>query len=107
MVKLVKEADGINADEVWFTRQMQSHHGGVVLFDGHLYGASGGNEGGALMCVDFQTGEVRWDGRELPGRPAPKGSITLADGRLYYRTEQGAVLLIEPSPKAYLERGRF
>ena len=31
----------------------------------------------------------------------------MADGRLYYRTERGAVLLIEPSPKEYLERGRF
>ncbi len=107
LVKLVPDADGVRAEEVWFTRQMQSHHGGVVLFDGHLYGASGGNEGGALMCLDFRTGEVRWDGRELPGRPAPKGSIALADGRLYFRTEQGAVLLIEPSPKEYLERGRF
>jgi hypothetical protein len=27
------------------------------------------------------------------------------DGRLYYRTEDGPMLLIEPSPKAYLERG--
>jgi hypothetical protein len=40
-------------------------------------------------------------------RPAPKGSIALADGRLYYRTERGTVLLIEPNPKEYVERGRF
>jgi outer membrane protein assembly factor BamB len=33
--------------------------------------------------------------------------VALADGRLYYRTEDGTVLLIEPSPKEYLERGRF
>jgi len=31
----------------------------------------------------------------------------VADGRLYYRTEDGTVLLIEPSAKEYLERGRF
>jgi hypothetical protein len=31
----------------------------------------------------------------------------LADGRLYYRTENGPVLLIEPNPKQYVERGRF
>jgi hypothetical protein len=31
----------------------------------------------------------------------------LADGRLYYRTEDGTMLLIEPSPKGYTERGRF
>src|SRR5262249_29760586 len=38
---------------------------------------------------------------------APKGSVALADGRLYYRTENGTLLLIEPSPKRYIERGRF
>jgi outer membrane protein assembly factor BamB len=86
---------------------MQNHHGGVIVLDGYLYGANGGNEGGYLVCLDFKTGNVLWDGRDLPNRPAPKGSLTLADARLYYRTERGAVLLIEPSPKEYLERGRF
>ena len=33
--------------------------------------------------------------------------IALADGRLYYRTENGPVLLVEPSPKGYIEHGRF
>lgn len=33
--------------------------------------------------------------------------IALADGRLYYRTESGTVLLLEPNPKEYTERGRF
>jgi len=108
LVKLSKEASGgIKAEEVWFSRKMQNHHGGVILLDGCLYGANGGNEGGALVCLDFKTGNVLWDGRDLPDRPAPKGSLTLADGRLYYRTEKGPVLLIEPSPKGYLERGRF
>jgi outer membrane protein assembly factor BamB len=86
---------------------MQNHHGGVILLDGCLYGANGGNGGGDLVCLDFKTGNLLWDGRDLPGRPAPKGSLTLADGRLYYRTEKGTVLLIEPSAKEYLERGRF
>ena len=33
--------------------------------------------------------------------------MALADGRLYYRTEDGTMLLIEPNPKEYVERGRF
>ena len=108
MVKLTKEAGGgTKAEEVWFLKKMQNHHGGVILLDGCLYGANGGNGGGDLVCLDFKTGNVLWDGRSLPGRPASKGSLTLADGRLFYRTEKGAVVLIEPSPKEYLERGRF
>jgi outer membrane protein assembly factor BamB len=107
LVKLSKDGGGIKAEEVYFTRKMQNHHGGMVLLDGCLYGANGGNEGGYLVCLDFQTGKVLWDERESGQRRAPKGSVALADGRLYYRTENGTMLLIEPSPKQYLERGRF
>jgi outer membrane protein assembly factor BamB len=107
LVKLSKDASGaVKATEVYFTSQMQNHHGGMILLDGSLYGANGGNEGGFLACLDFQTGKVLWDERDS-GRRAPKGSILLADGRLYYRIENGAMLLIEPNPKQYIERGRF
>ena len=107
LVKLSKDADGsVKAEEVYATTDMQNHHGGMILLDGYLYGASGGNEGGALVCLDFKTGKVMWDQRESAGRRA-KGSLALADGRLYYRMENGTVVLIEPSPKQYIERGRF
>jgi hypothetical protein len=36
-----------------------------------------------------------------------KGSVAFADGRIDYRQEDGTMLLIEPSPKKYLERGCF
>ncbi len=108
LVKLTKNAAGsVKAEEVYFTKKMQNHHGGMILLDGSLYGANGGNEGGFLLCLDFQTGKVLWDERDSGERRAPKGSIALADGRLYYRTESGTMLLIEPSPKQYIERGRF
>ncbi|OHB80438.1 MAG: serine/threonine protein kinase [Planctomycetes bacterium RBG_16_55_9] len=107
LVKLSRDAGGgVKAEEVYSTTEMQNHHGGMILLDGYLYGASGGNEGGALVCLDFKTGKVMWDQRQSVGRRA-KGSVALADGRLYYRMEDGAVVLIEPSPKQYIERGRF
>jgi outer membrane protein assembly factor BamB len=103
LVKLSKDANGgVKAEEVYATRNMQNHHGGMLLVDGCLYGASGGNEGGWLRCLDFRTGKEMWDDRQVP-----KGSVALADGRLYYRQEDGTVLLIEPDPKQYVERGRF
>jgi outer membrane protein assembly factor BamB len=108
LVKLSQDGDGgVKAQEVWFSRKMQNHHGGMILFDGCLYGANGGNEGGALACLHFRTGDVLWDERDSPERRAPKGSVAMADGRLYYRTEQGTLLLIEPNRKEYVERGRF
>ena len=108
LVKLSKDANaGVKAEEVFFSKKIQNHHGGVIFFDGCLYGANGGNEGGALVCLDFSTGNVLWDERDDAQHRAPKGSITMADNRFYYRTEKGSILLIEPSSKEYLERGRF
>ena len=105
LVKLIKDDNGAaKAEEVWFSKRMQNHHGGIVYLDGCLYGANGGLEGGALICLDFKTGEVLWDERSK--RRALKGSIALADDRLYYRTENGTLLLIEPSRTEYIERGR-
>jgi outer membrane protein assembly factor BamB len=105
-VKLTKQADGsIKAEEVYFTKRMENHHGGVVVVDGALYGAHGGNGGGYIACMDFQTGKELWN--ERADRRAEKGSVVLADGRIYYRVENGTMLLLEPSRKEYLERGRF
>ncbi len=78
-------------EERYFTRSMKNHHGGFVLVDGFLYGC---NDPGVLVCLDFRTGKVRWQSRR-PG----KGSLTCADGCLYYRSENGPVRLIEANPR--------
>lgn len=102
-VKLRKTKDGgVEADEVYFSPEMKNQHGGMIVVDGCLYGAAGGNRGGFLVCLDFQTGDVLW--RE---RDAPKGSLMMADGRLYLRAESGTMILIEPNRREYVERGRF
>ncbi len=108
LAKLVKKENGeFAAEEVWFSKSMENHHGGVILHDGALFGANGGNGGGYLACLDFKTGEVLWNERDADKRRVTKGSVAFADGRIYYRTEEGPIVLIEPSRKEYLERGRF
>jgi outer membrane protein assembly factor BamB len=109
LAKLSKDdKGGVQAEQVYLTRKMQNHHGGMILHDGYLYGASGGNEGGYLACLEFKTGKVMWDERDKPSRTGvKKGSVAFADGRIYYRQEDGTMILFEPSPKEYIERGRF
>lgn len=102
-VKLTKNSDGkFKAEEAYFTTNMQNHHGGMIVVDGALYGANGGNGGGMMACIDFLTGETLWRDRK-----GPKGSLLYADGRLYLRSEDGPVVLVEPSKKGFVERGRF
>jgi hypothetical protein len=98
---------GVKAEEVWFSGDMENHHGGMVVVDGCLYGANGGNGGGYLVCLDMKTGKVLWNERDRDKRRAEKGALAFADGRIYYRTEDGPILLIEPNRNEYIERGRF
>lgn len=108
LARLSKNAKGeFAAEEAWFSKSMENHHGGVILHDGALFGANGGNGGGYLACLDFKTGEVLWNERDSDKRRVTKGSVAFADGQIYYRTEEGPIVLIEPSRKEYLERGRF
>lgn len=108
LAKLTTTSSGeFAAEEVWFSKSMENHHGGVILHDGALFGANGGNGGGYLACLDFKTGEVLWNERDLDKRRLTKGSVAFADGRIYYRTEEGPIVLIEPNRAEYLERGRF
>src|SRR4030095_11416630 len=108
VARLSKNATGeFVAEELWFSKSMENHHGGVILHDGALFGANGGNGGGYLACLDFKTGDVLWNEADRDKRRVTKGSVAFADGRIYYRTEDGPIVLIEPSRKEYLERGRF
>jgi outer membrane protein assembly factor BamB len=105
MVSVKKQGDAFKAEEVWFNKTMKNHHGGLLMLDGCLYGADGGNEERGrtpLACLDCKTGATLWRALE-----AGKGSLVFADGRIYYRNEDGPMLLIEPDRKAYREISRF
>ncbi|MFO0876193.1 MAG: PQQ-binding-like beta-propeller repeat protein [Gemmataceae bacterium] len=95
--RVVRDGDSFKAEEMYFVKKMQNHHGGLILLDGHIYG-TGSN---TLLCVNFK------DGSEAgSARSAGKGSITYADGHLYHRGEDGTVCLVEANP-GLKERGRF
>ncbi len=46
----------VTLKEVYFTRDMKNHHGGVVLVDGYLYGFNDA----ILTCLEFATGKLMW-----------------------------------------------
>jgi outer membrane protein assembly factor BamB len=94
----LKAAQGtVTAEEAYFDPRLPTSIGGTVLVGAHLYGTSQ-----AMMCVDYKTGQVTWNERSIG--PA---SLLYAEGLLYMHGENGEVALIEASPEAYRERGRF
>jgi outer membrane protein assembly factor BamB len=98
MVELTRENDKVKAEEVYFHKNAENHHGGLVLVNGYLYGEGSGK----LVCREFKTGKEMWRA-DKPG----KGSIACADGRLYYRNENGPIFLVETNPERPNIRGRF
>lgn len=89
-------------EEAYKGTEMTNHHGGVILVGEHLYGLSDSKPGG-LTCIELKTGKVAWQAPSVG-----KGALAYADGRLYVRSESsGAVALVEATPAAYKETGRF
>ena len=56
LLALRAEGGEVRAQEVYFTRDMQNHHGGLVLVNGYLYGFNNS----ILTCLEFATGKVMW-----------------------------------------------
>lgn len=98
LLTLSAQGEAVRAQEVYFTRDMQNHHGGVVLVDGTLYGFNNA----ILSALDFASGKLLWRHRSVG-----KGAVAYADGRLYIVGETGVVGLAEVSPAGYREVGRF
>jgi outer membrane protein assembly factor BamB len=100
LLKISKKGDELAAEEVWHkdANELRNHHGGVVLVDGYLYGGHGQNNG-IPFCVNFETGESVWPKKRGPGERS--AAVTFADGRLYYRYEDGLMALIEANPAEF------
>jgi outer membrane protein assembly factor BamB len=86
--------------ELYRNGNLENHHGGAILVGDYVYGHS--NKDG-WTCLDFKTGEVKWQEKKLG-----KGAIAYADGMLYLLDEKsGDCVLIEASPEGWKEHGRF
>ncbi len=84
--------------EIYHGQKMPGHVGGAVLINGRLYGSTRT----ALLCVDFESGDVAWTDRSVG--PATVG---YADNRLYVVGDEGEIALVDISGDAYREVGRF
>lgn len=134
-VLLRVKPDGKSFDEVWRSPRhpmerdtatgrfrvpaLEVHWSTPILHDGFIYAFSGRNEPDAnLRCVEYLTGQVRWERSERwAGHPPPgakaqpavfgRGSAILADGKMIALGEGGLLGLFRPSPDRVEELARF
>jgi outer membrane protein assembly factor BamB len=96
-VNIVAKDGGLQAEEAYFNIKLPQAIGGAVKVGDNLFGT-----GQSLVCLDFKTGNVKWEEKALGA-----ASICLAGGLLYLHGENGAVALVEANAEGYKEKGRF
>jgi outer membrane protein assembly factor BamB len=88
----------LQASLEWESPRLKSKFANLVLHEGFVYGL----DDGVLTCLDPANGERRWKA----GRHG-HGQLLLVVGLLLVQTEEGELVLVEPSPEAYRELARF
>ena len=85
--------DGRSVSLKWSNNILDTHHGGLVLVEGNIYGSNTvNNTQGEWASVDWETGETNWETEWFT-----KGSVVSADGMLYFYEERGGNLaLVKP-----------
>ena len=106
LIKLTSTGEGIAAEQVYFldSETMQNHHGGMILHEGYVYTGTGLNKGFPL-CVKLADGKVAWGKIRNEGQGS--AAVSYADGRLYFRYQDGLMVLVEATPAGYNEVGSF
>ncbi|HEX41684.1 MAG TPA: alcohol dehydrogenase [Phycisphaerales bacterium] len=98
-------ADGGGVEKAWNQPVLDTHHGGLVLVDGFLYGSTfESTTKGSWACVEWDTGKLMYDA-DWNGN---KGSLVYADGMLYcYEEETGNLALVRATPEKFDIVGSF
>lgn len=93
MLEISVRDGACSVEPVWTSKDLDNHHGGVTLLDGHLYGSCWHR---GWSCLAWETGETMYYER----KPA-KGSLTYADGHFYVLSEKKKMSLVKAVPQAY------
>jgi outer membrane protein assembly factor BamB len=92
--------DGSSVTKVWKNASLDNQMGGVILFDGKIYGSGQNNR--EWFCLDWKTGDILYSSKML-GR----GNVIFADGKLYCYADTGDVALIDVSNGSFEKVSSF
>jgi outer membrane protein assembly factor BamB len=99
----------IVAEAVWESlgkdSQLRAEWQTPVIHEGHLYALDNSGSAGPitnLVCIRLSDRSTVWQKPRFG-----KSNLILADGRLWFTSMKGEVILVEASPKAYQESGRI
>jgi len=102
MLKVNVEGKKATVEKLWDSKELDNHHGGVLLVSGYLYGAAHFVNKEKWVCLDWQTGKKLWAETGVG-----KGSATYADGLLYTLSEKWTMGLAKVGPNGFELLSRF
>lgn len=90
----------VSAEEVYWldSRTFQNKHGGMTLFEGHVY-CGHGNAAGLPICLELATGKIKWGPERTTGKS--ESALVIADGHIVWRRQSGHVLLTTATPEKF------
>jgi outer membrane protein assembly factor BamB len=96
-------ADGkVSVKKAWESKDLDNHHGGVILLDGYLYGSSHRLNREKWICLDWKTGEMKYAVKGVG-----KGSLAYADGMLYTLSSRHVMGLVKATPDGHEVISKF
>jgi outer membrane protein assembly factor BamB len=90
--------DGNSVTQKWVDKTLDTHHGGVVVVDGYIYGSNWhSNSNGNWICLEMATGKVMYDTQWFN-----KGCLIFAEDMLYcYEESKGNFALVKADPSGF------
>lgn len=109
ILQLKASGAAIVAESVWESlgkdSQLRAEWQTPVIHEGHLYALDNSGSAGPitnLVCIRLSDRSTVWQKPRFG-----KSNLILADGRLWFTSMKGEVILVEASPKGYQESGRI
>ncbi|MBN8627132.1 MAG: PQQ-like beta-propeller repeat protein [Planctomycetes bacterium] len=102
MLEITKDGDAWKVDEKYKSTRFKPKFMNPIVRDAFAYGL---DDGEFLMCVDVQSGTVKW--RSKRDNDYGHGQILMVDDLLVVLCEHGDVALVEAKPDGFNELGRF
>jgi len=89
-----------SAKKVYGNTTMSSQIASPVVIDGVVYGFTGYVSRKGMVCLDFNTGELKWKNEKV------SGALIAAGNKLVIQSARGDLIVAEASPDGYKEIGK-
>ena len=102
VLKLTREAKGVQAEELWSNKRVRVHFGNAVRIGDRVYASNGDFGAAPFAAVDIRTGDMFWRDRSVA-----RATLLAVGKRLIILDEDGTLAIATPGEEALTVHGRM